>query len=147
MHWSFALKSILGIKSYVYSQLMIAHKLHTVVWRYSQFYILMDTIEQNVMHFLLLSVMACPALVCSLLQCVRWRGSRWREKWTSSRPSRPWGRRGLTWSTTRYDPHTPTQLFSSLLLHAKSSCLSCNSLHYMTCITQTFHVIIRVKST
>ena len=38
--------------------------------------------------------MACPALVCSLLQCVRWRGSRWRKKWTSSRPSRPWERSG-----------------------------------------------------
>ena len=37
----------------------------------------------------ILSVMACPGLVCSLRRCVRWRESKWKEKWTYSRPSMP----------------------------------------------------------
>ena len=42
------------------------------------------------------------------------------------------------------NPHMPTQLCNSLLLHAKLSLFSCNSLHHMTYSTQTFCVIIRI---
>ena len=101
----------------------------------------------------ILSVMACPVLVSSLLQCVRWRESRWREKWTSSRLSKPWGRRGLTWSTTRYAPSdghiwpSCAKCYCYTCRHFMSTfwCLAMSIWHFIRCFSDIVLLIRNIK--